>query len=396
MTRPRLLVLASTFPAQAHDGTPGFVLDLAQQEAEAFETTVIVPSVPGATARQRIGEVQVIRFRYFPRRWEDLADGAILENLRARPSRWLQVVPFVVAEWLALRREVRRQSPDVLHVHWLVPQGVAALGAMRQVPSVVTTLGGDLYGLRDPVSTALKRLVVRRAAAVTAMNEDMRAQLVGLGAAPADAHVMPMGADLSTIRAEAAEVARVPGQVLFVGRLVEKKGLRHLLAALPLLADLDLRVRVVGDGPLRAELEASARGLPVTFLGALGRGELAREYAASALMVVPSTRAASGDQDGLPVALLEAMGVGTPIVASDLPGLNEVVLEGHTGLLVQAGDEPGLAAAVRSLVADPDRAERLGEAARELSESLSVDAVGRRYRDLLTSLVGAEGRGPGR
>jgi len=378
--------LASTFPATANDSTPGFVLDLARAEARAYETTVIVPAVPGAPGRERIGEIDVIRFRFFPSRWEDLADGAILENLRERPSRWLQVPTFLDAEWLAVRRAERRLRPSVMHVHWLIPQGVAALGVMRRVPTVVTTLGGDLYGLRSPVATALKRRVVRQACAVTAMNLDMRDQLVALGADPGVATVLPMGADLVGIRAAAAGVTRQEGQLLFVGRLVEKKGLSHLLAALRELDDLHLHLRVVGDGPLRGLLETEAQGLPVTFLGALGRAALAREYAAATLMIVPSTVAASGDQDGLPVALLEAMGLGTPVVASDLPGINEVVHQDETGVLVAPGDPRGLGAAIRDLVVDPDRAERLGDRARELSESLSVDAVGARYRELLEAV----------
>lgn len=384
--RPRLVVLASTFPARAGDSTPGFVLDLARAESESFETTVIVPAVPGAPRHERIDGIEVIRFRYFPSRWEDLADGAILENLRARPSRWLQVPAFVAAEWWAVHRAERRLRPDVLHVHWIIPQGVVALGVMKRVPSLVTTLGGDLYGLRNPVATALKRRVVTRADAVTTMNTDMRDQLVALGAAPDRASVMPMGADLTGIRRAAEGVERGSGRLLFVGRLVEKKGLSHLLGALRLLADLDVQLRVVGDGPLRAELQQQAHDLPATFVGALGRAALAREYAAASLMVVPSTRAASGDQDGLPVALLESMGLGTPVVASDLPGINEVVHNDETGLLVRPGDEQGLADAVRALVADPARALALGARARELSELLSVEAVGARYRELLTSL----------
>lgn len=393
MSLPTLVVLASTFPARPDDGTPAFVLDLAQAEAQGFETTVIVPAVRGALSHERIGSVEVRRFRYFPSRWEDLADGAILENLRARPSRWLQVPPFLIAEWLAVRRAVREVRPDVLHVHWIIPQGVVALGVMGRVPAVVTTLGGDLYGLRNPLALALKRAVVRRASALTTMNEDMRQQLVALGAPEPRATVVPMGADLDGIRAAAEGITREPGRLLFVGRLVEKKGLTHLLDSLRALDDPALRLIVVGDGPLRRDLEAQAAGLPVEFLGALGRTALARQYARAMLMVVPSTRAASGDQDGLPVALLEAMGLGCPVVASDLPGINEVVLDGDTGRLTPPGDAVALAAAIREVTGSPELADRFGAAARALSESLSVEMVGARYRELLFSVLRP---GPGR
>src|SRR5574341_499403 len=105
--RLRLLVLASTWPAWPGDGTPAFVYDLTQFEAQHFDTLVLVPRVPGAPEVETVDGMRVRRFGYFPRRWEDLADGAIIENLRGRPSRWLQVPPFLLAEVLAIRRAVQ-------------------------------------------------------------------------------------------------------------------------------------------------------------------------------------------------------------------------------------------------------------------------------------------------
>lgn len=387
--RPRLLVLASTFPSSAEDPTPAFVRDLAAAEATVYETTVLVPAVRSGARRERIGSITVERFRFFPRRWEDLADGAILENLRSRPSRWLQVLPFFVAEVLAVRRLVRRIRPDVLHVHWIVPQGVAALLAGGRRPMLITTLGGDIYGLRDPLSRRLIRAVLGRAAAVTTMNGDMRDRLVELGARPDEVTVLPMGADVSTIRQEGSGVTRQPGRILMVGRLVEKKGVAVLLAALRGLDATGCEVRIVGDGPLREELERAAAGLPVTFLGGLGRAELAREYAAASIAAFPSVRAASGDQDGLPVALLEAMSSGCAVVVSNLPGLADAVVDGTSGLVVGSGDEAALQAALGRLLADPALASELGAGARARADEYSVASIGARYVDILDRIRGS-------
>src|SRR5450759_3081845 len=100
MHTPKLLVVASTYPARIGDGTPQFVRDLATVEALTYQTTVLVPSVPDSISREVDGGLRVRRFRYFPRRWEDLADGAILENLRSSRSRWAQVLPLFLAEVL--------------------------------------------------------------------------------------------------------------------------------------------------------------------------------------------------------------------------------------------------------------------------------------------------------
>jgi glycosyltransferase involved in cell wall biosynthesis len=394
MSRPRLVVIASTYPAHPGDGTPAFVRDLAIAEAQEFDTTVIVPAVPGAAAREQDGPLQVRRFRFFPRRWEDLAAGAILENLRSAPHRWLQLPSFFAAECFALRRAVRRSGADVVHVHWLIPQGIAALLVARRMPTLVTTLGGDLYALRDPVSRSLIRAVVRKAAAITTMNQDMRARLIELGADPATTVVLPMGADVDVIRPLSAAVTREPGRILFVGRLVDKKGVEVLIRALRGLAG-GYQARVVGDGPLRAELERLAAGLPVTFAGTVGREQLAAEYGAAAVAVFPSVQAASGDQDGLPVAMLEAMATGCAVVASDLPGISEAIADGESGLLVQAGSVDQLRDALDRVLAEPDLQKRLGAGAASRADQFSVAEVGRRYRELLTAVLAHHDSGPG-
>jgi glycosyltransferase involved in cell wall biosynthesis len=384
-TRQRLLVLSSTFPARRGDPTPGFVRDLAEYEASHFDTLVVVPRVRGADAGdERDGDLRIRRFAYFPRRWEGLADGAIIENLRRHRRYWLQVVPFFAAEILAVRRAVREHRPDVVHVHWLVPQGVAALVGARRAPWVVTTLGADLYTLRDPISRALKRAVVRRARSFTTQNDDMRRQLVDLGAAPEDVHVLPVPVDMAAMQRATEATPREPGLIVFVGRLVEKKGVHVLLdACRALLRTHRFEVLVCGDGPMRAELTERAEGLPVTFAGALGREDVARSLARASIAAFPSVPATSGDQDGLPVAMLEAMAAGTPVVASRLPGLDEAIDDDDTGLLVRPNDPEALALALARVLDDDALRQRLGSAAQRRARDYSIEATGARFVSLL-------------
>jgi glycosyltransferase involved in cell wall biosynthesis len=395
----RLIVVASTFPLRRGDGTPGFVWDLAEQEARHFQTVVLVPRIRGAPLRERVGQLEIRRFRYFPGRWEDLADGAILENLRARRGAWLQVLPFLLAEWVELRRLVRRFHPDVLHVHWIVPQGIVASLAAPRTPQVLTTLGGDVYALQGRLAAALKRFVLRRAAAVTVMNEDMRGRLVNLGGDPTTTLVVPMGADVAAVGAAVAGAVRQPGRMLFAGRMVEKKGAIVLIEALRDVGpELGWSLDLVGDGPLRGRLQTAAAGLagPTRFRGVLDRTALARAMGECEIFVLPSTPAASGDQDGLPVVLLEAMAAGCAIVASRLPGIDEVLTDGQTGLLVPPRDPGALRAALVRLLDDPPLRVRLGAAAAAAVQAYSVQAVGERYAELLAHVAGAATEPSGR
>jgi colanic acid/amylovoran biosynthesis glycosyltransferase len=367
------------------------VADLARIEGGVFDTVVVAPAVPGARLRETWDGFEIRRFRFFPRRWEDLAAGAILENLRARRSRWLQVPSFFVAGALAVRGAVRASTPDVIHVHWIIPQGLMALVAARRVPWLVTTLGGDLYALTSRPARFVKKLVLKRARAVTVMNEDMRSMVVALGVPPERVQVLTMGVDLQRVRRSGSGLERVPGKLIFVGRLVEKKGLGVLLRALHHLpADLAWSLDVIGDGPLRSELEDSAQGLGerVIFHGQRGAEELGHLLGRAQVAVFPSVRARSGDQDGLPVAMLEAMAAGTPVVASDLPGLRDAVRgEPEAGVVVPPEDDHALAAALQRLLVDDDLRARLGRQAASRAEGYSVEAIGARYIDLLRDAV---------
>ena len=389
-SRPRLVVSASTYPARAGDGTPSFVRDLAVGMADAFDPLLVVPAVPGAPTREEGDGIHVTRYRFYWRRWEDLADGAILENVRSRKSRLWQVPFFLIAQYFAMRRAVRRHQPAVIHAHWIIPQGIVARLAAPRVPMIVTTLGGDLYALNDPLSRALKRRVLRRAAAVTVMSEDMRERAIKLGANPDTTHVMPMGAATKAFAAAADAAPRERSaavELLAVGRLVEKKGFGILLDAVRSLDPTQWHLTVVGDGPLRSTLEDAATGLPVTFVGQLSRAELAAADAKADIAVFPSVRAASGDQDGLPVALLEAMAAGCAVVVSDLPGLADAVVDGESGLIVANGDSGALAAALQRLLAQRDDIAHLGAGARERAISFDVENVARGYAALLTEIL---------
>jgi glycosyltransferase involved in cell wall biosynthesis len=389
MSNLRLLVIASTFPAHEGDGTPAFVSDLAEYEARHFDTLVLAPRVPNAPAREEHGEqLRIERFPYFPRRWERLASGAIIENVRSDRSNLIQVPALFGAEALAVRRAVKTFRPDVVHAHWIVPQGIVAIVAARGVPMVLSTLGGDIYALRGAFWDRVHRMVLGRASAVTTMNREMRARLLELGAPPDRTHVLTPGTDLQTIQAAGNGVGTKRGRILVAGRLVEKKGFQVLLEAVRDLRSDSWSLDVIGDGPLRDRLEAAAEGLPVRFLGQVGRRELGHALHEAEVFVVPSVPAASGDQDGVPIVLLDAMAAGCAIVGSRLAGIDEALEDGVNGLLVRPGDAPALARAIDRVLTDETLRVTLGKTASHRAEDWSVDALGARFVELIRSAAG--------
>jgi glycosyltransferase involved in cell wall biosynthesis len=395
--RPTLLVLASTYPRWSGDHEPGFVHELAKRLTDQFHVIAIVPSAPGALEREILDGVEVIRYRYAPQRFETLVnDGGIVTNLRRHRWKVLLVPTFVLAQAWRTWRLVRIHQIDLLHAHWLLPQGLVAalLGKLlrRFPPYLVTSHGADLFALRGRGSNKLKRFVVRKAAAVTVVSEAMRDELTRIGADVDKVAVQSMGVDLRHEFAPDPTVKRSRDEILFVGRLVEKKGLRHLIDAMPaiLLAHPSAYLTVVGFGPEKAERRAQVLRLDlqpkIRFVGALSQAELPALYRRAAVFVAPFVHASSGDQEGLGLVAIEAAGCGCPVVVSDLPAIRGVFGDGLAHL-VAPGSAAAIADAVIAALAADSSCDSVSKARMSLSARFDWSVVAASYTKILSGMV---------
>jgi glycosyltransferase involved in cell wall biosynthesis len=386
VARPRLLVLASTYPRWKNDHEPSFVHELARRLVDRFEVVVVCPHAPGAMRHEWLDGVRVERYRYAPARFETLVnDGGIVTNLRRTPWKWLLVPGFMFMQWAVARREVRART--TVHAHWILIPGLVA--RLLSAPFVVTSHGADLFALRGSVPMTLKRFVVRRCRALTVVSAAMQADADAL-LGNRRSQVSPMGVDLRESFVPDPTVEREAGRILFVGRLVEKKGVEVLLHALPSIIEAvpHARLTIVGFGPLEGDLrkECSDRGLDevVTFAGAKPQDALARYYQSAAAFVAPFRPAASGDQEGLGLVLVEALGCGCPVVTSDVPAVRDVVSAISGATQVPPGDVEALARAVIAVLLG-DAQDKAAASRALLMEKFDWDAVARRYAELLSN-----------
>ncbi|MGN6113734.1 MAG: glycosyltransferase [Luteimonas sp.] len=397
--KPRLLVVTSTYPRWSGDHEPAFVHGLARGLLPAFDVLVLCPHAPGAAVSEVLDGVAVRRYRYAPVRLETLVnDGGILGNLRRSPWKWLLVPTFLAAQLAVLRRLRRSWQPDAVHAHWLLPQGfLAVLGAWSQresTPVVVTSHGTDLYSLRAPLLAALKRFVARRAAAVTVVSAAMREELRRLDADDAKVGVLPMGADLVGRFTPDAAVARSGDELLFVGRITETKGLRHLLDAMPaiLAARPSTRLTVVGFGPgLEARAaQASDLGIAdkVRFEGALPQDALPALYRRAAMLVAPFEEAPSGAREGLGLVMVEATGCGCPVVTTRQPATGDVFGPAGPAGLAEPRSAQSLAAEILRVLGDPHAARAAAAALRpSVVDRFGMEGVARRYAEVIGAAV---------
>jgi glycosyltransferase involved in cell wall biosynthesis len=400
--RPTLVVLASTYPRWSGDHEPGFVHELAKRLVDHFRVIAVVPSAPGALASENLDGVEVFRYRYAPRGLETLVnDGGIVTNLRRHRWKLLLVPTFLMAQLWRTWRILRTYNVDVIHAHWLLPQGLIAVVlrklSRRRLTVLVTSHGADLFALQGAVLNALKRWVVREASAITVVSEAMCAELERIGATIECVEVQPMGVDLSGRFTPDLTIQRSHDEVLFVGRLVEKKGLRYLIDAMPaiLKARPSAYLTVVGFGPEESARRAQAERLglqgKIRFMGAMQQAALPACYRRAAVFVAPFAQASSGDQEGLGLVSLEATGCGCPVVMSDLPATRGILPESDGCIRVAPADSVALANAVLDVLTHSGGHLRGVEAYRKhATKRFGWEAVAVRYNRILQRCVAHE------
>lgn len=392
--RPTLLVLASTYPRWVGDTEPGFVHELCRRLAANFHVIALCPHAPGALEHESMEGVEVIRYRYAPTRWERLVnDGGIVTNLKRHRWTFALVPGFILMQMWVAWRLIRQREVAMIHAHWLIPQGLIAALLQRCVrrapPYVVTSHGADLYALRGQTLDALKRFTIRHASGVSVVSSAMVANLVDINADTSKLRVLPMGVDLAG-RFTPSAARRSVDEILFVGRLVEKKGLTHLIAVLPrILAKYPkTTVTIAGFGPdaepLAERVRTQGLGGAVNFLGAVKQDELPALYRRAAVFVAPFVRAASGDQEGLPVAVMEAVGCGCPVVVGNVAGIEDIVGSDMAEFTIDPRNHDALAACILAVLDDPERAQaRALEIRNRLRERLDWSAIADGYTALL-------------
>jgi glycosyltransferase involved in cell wall biosynthesis len=288
--------------------------------------------------------------------------------LQTRPRTAVKnVAVYPKALWLA--RRLRELGADHVHAHWAATSATLALVAaeLAQVPWSVTAHRWDIREANLLHAKARSACFVRAISEAGARELEERVGLPGWSPV-----LLRMGVNVPTEGTRPRDGREL--RLLTPANLLPVKGHRYLLQALAGLEDVSLEV--AGEGPLRGELEELARGLPVSFLGAVPHPELLAGLEAGRwdAVVLPSVPTAEGDREGVPVSLIEAMAAGVPVLSTASGAIPELVTEG-SGLLVPPADAPALAAALERL-RDPELRRQLSAAGRERVETeFDVDRI---------------------
>ena len=421
----KVLVIGSVYPRFQEDAeVPWLRTSVAHLKKAGIEIQVLAPAYKGLKSHD-IDGTHVNRFRYAPANWE------ILTHEEGAPSKmaskpWLQLlaIPYIINGFFQCIRICRKWRPDVIHAHWPFPHAYIALGAAKlfRIPLVLNFHGAELLLIRKKkwVKPLLK-FAIGQAQAIFANSSFTAGKIKALR--NVDVEWSPYGTTLETNKDESNAschpernvvkskdpVTIVPHpvngkfKILFVGRHIERKGICYLIEAAKYLPRDKFEIRIVGVGDLTEQLkqqaallderqktkderdvilsesEGSSQGnqpANIIFTGKLSPEDLANEYKTANVFVLPAIVDHKGDTEGLGVVLIEAMELGLPIVASNVGGIPDVVVDGESGILVPEKDPVALADAFKRLEADATLIQKLLAGARKrIEECFTWDGI---------------------
>lgn len=398
----KVLVIGSVYPRFDKDAeVPWLRTSVAHLKKAGVEIQVLAPSYKGLKSHE-IDGTRVNRFRYAPASWEILTheEGAP-SKMASRP--WLQLlaIPYIINGFFKCLKICRKWRPDIIHAHWPFPHAYIALGAAKlfRIPLVLNFHGAELLLIRKKkwVKPLLK-FAIGQAQAVFANSSFTAGKIKAIR--NVDVEWSPYGTTLDEDgghprNAPVAHAVNGKFKVLFVGRHIERKGICYLIEAAKYLSADKFEIRIVGEGDLTEELKAQAAQLEgdknvasIIFTGKLVAPELAREYREANVFVLPAIVDHKGDTEGLGVVLIEAMELGLPIVASDVGGIPDVVVNNESGILVPEKDPVALADAIKRIESDPQYTARLLEGARNrIAEHFTWDNITRRQIEIYEQLA---------
>ncbi|MFW9923841.1 MAG: glycosyltransferase [Candidatus Thorarchaeota archaeon] len=398
-----LLILTTTFPKSIEDySTPRFVHDLSLSLAErGYNIIVLTPDRPNSKKMNEIvsDSYQIHRFRYFFKKKQFLTTGEGILPIIKKSKSTILLIPFLIfAQFLATLRIMKKYRIDIINSHWLVPSGL--IGALIQKilgkKNYVTIHAAGLHLLeRIPLGSVIARFIYNNSTRIFVVSNFGKKRLYRLLINPKretfdkKVNVSPMGANIKIMEDEIEKKCFKENtfNVLFIGRIVEKKGLQFAINAFSKINDKDVYFHICGDGPLKEKLKQSVIDMnqaeKIVFYGKISEERKIKFLNSADILLVPSIETNEGDKEGLPVVILEALSTGLPIVATNVGGIEDGVINNYTGLLIEQKNEQEITKSILYLKNNPKLLKELSNNCKKYATNFEWKNIAYRYDTII-------------
>lgn len=371
----KVCMMTTSYPRFSEDVSGVFISRLCQALVSSnISVDVVAPADESGCLREEMKGTQVYRFRYFfPARWQGLAYGAgggIPANLNRCP--WLIFqVPFFLFMFMIKAFRISKGA-NVIHANWIYVGYIAwMIKVVRGIPFIVTLRGSDVQRSgKGLFMRYMSSWILKRADAITTVNQHLKQWVIDQGI-PKD-RVMFIRNGIDLLPQKQKQKGPSLCRLLFVGSLIPRKGVRYLIEALSRItgSESGFSLTIIGEGAeekcLKKQVDELGLNDVVTFIGAVPPDQISDWMVQSDCLVLPSL------WEGTPNVVLEAMACGLPIVASDLPGIREVVTPALNGFLFQIQDVEALSKALLEIIKDQVLRQRMGQSGRETMTKMGL------------------------
>jgi glycosyltransferase involved in cell wall biosynthesis len=387
----RVLLVVTAFPRHDNDVISPWLWTLMRELRKmGVEIDVLASSYKGLKDGQMWG-LKIYRWRYAPSFLETLShDMAIPEKMKQNPVSYFLVPPFLIGGYIKASSLFKKNTYDIIHVSWPIPLSILSL-PFKRIPKIFTFHHSELILVEKiPLLKPPFSYILKKASIITVNSNFTKNKLLKQFPMLRRVEVIPWPSGWEQMF---PSLKREKNRILFVGRLVEVKGVNFLIRAFKQVREHipDSKLVIVGDGPEREKLEKLSQELDladrVEFKGWKTGRDLIEEYGKASVVVVPSITDPSGMTESLGVVAIEALSFGIPLVVSDVGGLKEVVDE-DVGFVVPPGEPEKLAHSIEKILLNKELAESMSIAGKKrFFQKFSKEAIAKRFIEIYEELV---------
>ncbi len=376
----KVLFVATAFPRYKGDVITPWMIELIERlRNKGIEVSIFTSSYKGLKNQVWNG-MPVYRFRYFFKKYERLThEETAVDRFSKGGFNVLLSILYIIFGIIAIVKVVRYTKFDIVHIHWPFPHilfGIFAK-AVSRCKLFATFYGLEIRWLKKKFPFMVKPFswLINRADVITAISNHTAGELKRI--VKKEIPIIPFSI---TVEPQTSSVTD-ENFILFVGRHVERKGVNVLIDAFKSIhKEISHNIIIVGDGPERKNWEKMSRdyGLQsrIKFTGWVSKEDLHNYYRTCSFFVLPAIYDKHGDTEGLGVVMIEAMSYSKPVIASNVGGITDVVIDGYNGILVKDNDPNALAMVINELAHNRDLCKKLGENAKKtIDERFNWDKI---------------------
>jgi len=394
-----VLQLTSSYPRYSGDSSSIFIHNFSKFMSRWFNIYILSPGSPITKNCETIDGIKIYRFMYFLKKQQSLVYGdSILQNIKNNKLLFIQIPFFIISELFNLYKIIIREKINIVHAHWAFPQGFIAAVLKKMLNMkykvIITIHGGDIYGIRNIFLRKIMFWAFNNSDLINPVSYAVKNEIMkGNINKSIPIRILSMGVDTSKFnrKKQSNHIRKkfnLEKYLIYVGRLSEKKGVKYLIEAMAMILELypKMKLIVVGDGKEKDKLIKLSHDLNINeniiFTGIVPNNELINYYSEAYISVFPS------QSEGLGLVIIESMLCECPVIASDVGGIKELVINEKTGLLIDQKSSKQIAATVIRFMKDKKlRKTIIKNANKHVEEKYSLESISKKYYKIYKDLL---------